>query len=180
MRLGFPLRELLGGDVLEYKAIDTIEDMLIDGAALPAYQWKGILQPTKANVLANNGQGIEATRNTLGKGTVYWIPSLVGLGSRIQNDYSQLNNFLANALGYRNSNHFLFDKPQKGLLMKTLRLGKEVATIMVNKSKERKEFKMHTPQTANKQTVLFNNKGGSITGNQISIDTEETLVIKWD
>jgi beta-galactosidase len=41
MGMGFPLRNLLGGDALEYKAIDTIEQLVINGISLPSYQWKG-------------------------------------------------------------------------------------------------------------------------------------------
>jgi beta-galactosidase len=179
MRLGFPLRDLLGGDVLEYKAIDTIEDLVVDGIALPAYQWKGILQPTTAIVISNNEQDIQATKHTLGKGTVYWTPSLIGLGSRIQNDYTQLNRFLAAALGYHDNGPLSFDTPQKGVLMKTLRLDVEVLTIIVNKANERKEFKLNAQTPDITATILFNNKGGTVTGNQISIHAEETLVIKW-
>jgi beta-galactosidase len=52
MRLGFPLRNLFGADVLEYKAIDDMEELIADGIALPAYQWRGALKATTAIALA--------------------------------------------------------------------------------------------------------------------------------
>ena len=179
MRLDFPLRDMLGGDVLEYKAIDIMENLVVDGIALPACQWVGLLHPTTATILSGDEHNILAMRNTWGKGTAFWIPSLVGLGSRIQGDYTQLNLFLEDALGYSGYSLFTFDSPQKGVLMKTMRLAKEVVTIIINKSAERKEFGLNTQIPDITATILFNNKGGTVAGYQVSIHAEETLVIKW-
>jgi len=181
MRLGFPLSNLFGGDALEYKAIDNMESIFIDNHALPVYQWKGILQATTGKAIAADHTHTIALKNTIDKGTAWWIPSLTGLGSRINNDYSQLNAFLADVLGYQSGSiPFLFETPQKGVLMKTLRSGKTVVTIIINKSEERKEFRLIQQNPAAQSMVLFANKGGKTGGNHISIDTEETLVIKWD
>jgi beta-galactosidase len=177
MGMGFPLRNLLGGDALEYKAIDTIEQLVINGISLPSYQWKGLLKATTANVLSETSNHVSALKNNYGKGTVYWIPSLIGLGSRVQNDYTQLNQFLANVLDHSNSS-FIFESPQKGLLMKVLSSGHDMVTIIINKSAEKKLFKL-IAQTNAKPVVLYANKNGSAQDMIISIDAEETLVIKW-
>jgi beta-galactosidase len=136
-----------------------------------------ILKAITADVLSETSNHVSALKNNYGKGTVYWIPSLIGLGSRVQNDYTQLNQFLANVLDHSNSS-FIFESPQKGLLMKVLSSGHDMVTIIINKSAEKKLFKL-IAQTNAKPVVLFANKTGSVQGLTINIDAEETLVIKW-
>ncbi|TSD64906.1 beta-galactosidase [Inquilinus sp. KBS0705] len=176
MRLGFPLRDILGGDVLEYKAIDEIETLQIEDISLPAYQWKGILKETTAKVLATDNSLSAALSNSHGKGIVHWIPTLAGLGSRIQNDYSALNQLLVKALKYRGP--FMFDTPQKGMLIKTLQYQQEVVTIIINKFNLTQEVKLVTPKNA-RPIMLSANKQGHVLGNIVTINPEETLVIKW-
>jgi len=180
MRLGFPLRDLLGADVLEYKAIDDMEEMVVDGIALPAYQWRGSLKATTATALSYWNDDITSTRNAFGKGEVYWLPSLVGLGSRILNTYDHLNLFLAKALDYSTLNlPFVFEEPQKGVLMKLLGNNKEIVTIIINKAVVRRELKLILKDPSLQPMVLFANNGGKVGRNHISIDAEEILVIKW-
>jgi len=180
MRLGFPLRNLFGADVLEYKAIDDMEELIADGIALPAYQWQGILKATTATVLAHKGDEPSATKNRYGKGVVYWLPSMVGLGSRILGDYNHLNLFLARSLNYTSLNlPFIFEEPQKAVLMKVMGNAKEWVTIIINKSELRREFKLIPREAALQPIVIFANNGGKAGGNHISIEAEETLVIKW-
>ncbi|MCQ6961542.1 beta-galactosidase trimerization domain-containing protein [Mucilaginibacter aquariorum] len=180
MRLGFPLRDLLGADVLEYKAIDDMEEMVVDGIALPAYQWRGNLKATTATALSYRNDDITSTRNEFGKGEVYWLPSLVGLGSRILNTYDHLNLFLAKALDYSTLNlPFVFEEPQKGVLMKLMGNHKEIVTIIINKAVVRRELKLILKDPSLQPMVLFANNGGKVGRNHISIDAEEILVIKW-
>jgi beta-galactosidase len=181
MRLGSPLRDLFGADILEYKAIDNIEDLIIGGTLLPAFQWVGLLRPTSGIAIAGDGKEIWAVKNNYGKGKAWWIPSMVGLGSRVLEDYTGLNNFLKASIDYPGlAIPFMFETPQKGMLMKTMRNGDSMLTIIVNKSAERREFKLLMQAASTEPMVLFANKGGKTGGNQISIDTEETMVIKWE
>ncbi|MFD0766246.1 beta-galactosidase trimerization domain-containing protein [Mucilaginibacter lutimaris] len=180
MRLGFPLRNLFGVDILEYKAIDEMEELVADGIALPAYQWRGELSLTTATPLAYNGDTITATQNTLGSGKVYWVPSLVGLGSRILGDYNHLNMFLAKVIGLHTLDlSFVFEEPQKGVVMKVMGSGKEWVTIIINKATTRREFKLTLSNPSLQPIVIFAKSGGKVGGNHVSIEAEETLVIKW-
>jgi beta-galactosidase len=180
IRLGFPLRNLFGADVLEYKAIDNMEELIADGITLPTYQWRGALKATTATTLAFKGDELSATQNQYGKGYVYWLPSMVGLGSRLSGDYNPLNLFLAKSLDYNTLNlPFIFDEPQKGVLMKVMGNAKEWVTIIINKSEVRREFKIISQNPSLQPIIIFSNDGGKASGTYISIEAEETLVIKW-
>jgi beta-galactosidase len=75
---------------------------------------------------------------------------------------------------------FIFDEPQKGVLMKVMGNAKEWVTIIINKSEVRREFKIMILQNPSLQPiVIFANNGGKAGGTHISIEAEETLVIKW-
>lgn len=180
MRLGFPLRHLLGGDVLEYKAIDESEFITINDITIPAYQWKGILQPTTAQTMAVENGVVLAMKNNLGNGAVWWLPTLAGLGSRILDDYNHLKKFLHNVFDFSSLNiPFLFTEPQKLVLMKTMRSGEDLLTIIINKSGDRRELPITKQSPARQPDVLFANRGGNTGGDHISIAPEETMVIKW-
>jgi len=179
MRLGFPLRDLLGGDVLEYKAIDNIETITVDDVDLPAYQWKGTLYATTGSTIAKTNDEVTAIKNTYGEGIVYWLPSLVGLGSRLQGDYSQLNLFLAKALNLpQHTDAFSFESPQKGLVMKVLKAGNEWVTIIINKSAEKTTLQLLTPGNLT-PVLLYADSNGSVEAGVAHIHAEETLVVKW-
>lgn len=181
MRLGSPLRDMFGADILEYKAIDDSPDLTIGSVQLPAFQWIGLLRPTTGIAIAQKGNDVWAVKNNYGKGNAWWIPSMIGLGSRLLEDYTGLNQFLKEATDYNAmSIPFMFETPQKGMLMKTMRSGDVTITIIVNKSSERKEFNLLMQAVSPEPMVLFANKGGKTGGNHISIDTEETMVIKWE
>ncbi|TWR28449.1 beta-galactosidase [Mucilaginibacter achroorhodeus] len=180
MRLGFPLREVFGADVLEYKAIDNIEEFTVVDAFLPALQWVGQLKPTTATPLAESDGEVYATVNQKGQGSAWWIPTLTGLGCRVYEDYNQLNQFLKHALDIKALNlPFMFNEPQPGVMMKVLNNGKEYVTIIVNKSENRCEFALLNNKPSLQPMVLFANCGGKAGGNHISIEAEETMVIKW-
>jgi beta-galactosidase len=180
-RLGSPFRDVFGADILEYKAIDHLEELAVEGFVLPAFQWTGLLRPTTGVAITRKANDIWAVKNNYGKGQTWWIPSMVGLGSRILEDYSELNRFLKHALDYKTMNlPFSFESPQSGMLMKTLRNGDSTVTVIINKSSERKEFNLVIQAASPKPMAIFANKGGKTVGNHISIDTEETMVIKWE
>lgn len=176
MRIGFPLRDLLGGDALEYKAIDSLEELNVNGNSLPACQWMALLKPTTGQAMATMGADVAAIKNDYGKGRVYWLPTMAGLGSRLKGDYHPLNKFLADALPIGNG--IRFAKPQQGILMKVLKNGKEVVTITINKSADQRQIDLVGKELSAPQ-LLFNDAGGSMNGSTMTIHPEETLVIKW-
>lgn len=179
-RLGFPLRSVLGADILEYKAIDDVQEILVGNAYLPAYQWAGYLKPISAEVIAESNGLINATKSHYGKGTAWYIPTLAGLGSRVYHNYQGLNNFMANAFANVTKAYpFRFEQPQPGLVMKILKSADTYLTIIVNKSNSYRNFTIISFDKQLKPEVLFANGTGKIAGHCISTSAEETMVIKW-
>jgi beta-galactosidase len=118
-------------------------------------------------------------RNKFGKGEVFWVPSLLGLGGRISKDYSKLADFLHNEIIQNKTNTaFRFKKHQPRMLMKTIRSGDEYITVIINKAKEKRVVELIAKDKL-KPVVLFADMKGGISGNNVQISPEETVVIRW-
>ncbi|TWR30606.1 hypothetical protein FPZ43_06620 [Mucilaginibacter pallidiroseus] len=181
-RLGFPLRKLFGADVMEYKAIGQAGEKVIDieDICLPACGWTAILNSITAQAIATTDGHITATKNKYGNGTAWWLSTLAGLGSRLANDYSSLNDFLKSSLRLDDSTQrFTFSKPQPGLLMRTLVKENQAAAVIINKTNDAKQISLLTPSRYTAGKLIFADKGGSIDSNDIKIGAEETLVVHF-
>jgi beta-galactosidase len=181
MKSGFPLEQLFGGNISEFKMADNIFHLNLTSptTALPAHLWKGTIVPTTAKAIATSAHEITATRNRYGKGEVIWIPSLVGLAGRINKDYSKLAALLtAEAKQSFMNAPFRFGSIQPKMLMKTLQSGRSFITVVINKSGEKRKVFLENKNRL-QPFILFADGRGSILNNTISIAPEETMVIEW-
>jgi beta-galactosidase len=180
MKTGFPFEKLFGGNISEFKLVDNFFDMELDGVKIPAHLWRGNIQNEAGKAETVVDDQIYALRHSFGKGEVLWIPSLLGLGSRIANNYQPLCEMLKQeipleAFPVRFANH------APGLLMKTMQSGNSLITILINKSGSLRHVPLILKNANLRPTLLFANKGSQISSESIDviIHSEETLVIEW-
>jgi beta-galactosidase len=180
MKTGFTFGNLFGGNISEFKLIDNLFATSINGNNLTSHLWRGYIVPGKGkSIAASDGRTI-AVRNKFGKGEVLWIPSLIGLGSRIQQDYSQLAAFLDNEFRTSLLNiPIRFESLQKNALMKTLSSPNSLVTVIVNKSTAEKSISLSMTNPKLNATLLYGNMQGKVTGKTVRIMPEETMVIEW-
>ncbi len=179
MQTGFPLQDVMGGALAEVVTTPGDFSLKIGSENLPAHLFKGFLNKTTGKVLANEGDTVIAMTNRFGKGTTTWIPSMLGLGAK-RVDNMPLSRFLKSELSETiNSFPVHFEKPQKGVQMRTMISGSEIITIIINKSPETKTIPIFVKNSNAKPTVLVASKGGSISGKTVRIKSEETMVIEW-
>ncbi len=74
---------------------------------------------------------------------------------------------------------FRFVELQNGLLMKTMQSGKSIVTIIINKSKDKRNVQLQGKGIKSKPTTLYADKGGSVSDTTVQIFPEETIVIEW-
>ena len=109
-----------------------------------------------------------------------WIPSLLGLGSRIENDYSGLTRFLAKELETNLENlPVRFQQPYKNMLMKTLQSGNSFITIIVNKNESALEISLKVQQKDLNPILIYSNNPIEFRDSDLMILPEETVVICW-
>jgi len=181
METSFPLENLFGGNIREYKLIQNLFDMKVDKLTLPAHLWFGTIKTGSATPIGSSNNETIASRNKFGKGEVLWIPSLLGLGSRIKRDYSALSELLNKELKTSiQTVPFCFKTLQKGMLMKTLKSGNSYITIIINKSVNKRPVLLNINKNLHlTPSIFYANKKGEIYGNTIEIAPEETKVIQW-
>lgn len=180
MKTGFAFSKLFGGNISEFKLVDNLFETSINGISLPSHLWRGYIVPEKGTSIAASDGRTLAVRNIYGEGEVLWIPALIGLGSRMQQDYSALAALLENELRTSLlSVPIRFDRLQKNVLMKTLSSGSSFLTVIVNKSSAEKSIKLSVNNPKLNATVIYANLHGKVTGKTVSIKPEETIVVEW-
>ncbi len=180
MNTGDPLKNLFGAGIKEYKASENIFTIDLEGLTIQAHYMKGILNTATAKAIATSGKEVLASKNQYGKGEVFWIPSLIGLGSRIENNYLPLSSLLKQEASSSISGiPAMFSIPQKNLMMKTLQSGNSFLTVIISKSSEKKKVQLKMKNNEIRPYILYDNKGGKVTGNTVNISPEETIVIHW-
>jgi len=181
LNTGFPLEKLFGGNIREFKLISNLFDVKIDDITLPANLWRGSIKPTTVRPIGFSGNEIIASRNKFGKGEVLWIPSLIGLGSRIKCDYTSLSELLKKEVySSIQSSPFSFKEIQKGMFLKTIKSNESYITIIINKSVDNRAVVLNHKEGFNlNPSILYANKIGTVSGDVIEIAPEETMVIEW-
>lgn len=182
MKTGFPLQDLFGGNIKEFKHVGNLFDIKLTDPdmTLPAHLSRGTIQKTTSKAIGYFNNEIVAARNVFGKGDVIWIPSLAGLAGRIT-DYKPLSELLYGELTETiNAVPFRFESHHKDVFMKTLLSGNTYITIIINKNVERAKIELVIKNNL-KPAVLFSNNNGTVTDKKIvTISPEETIVIKWE
>lgn len=175
----FNMKGLLGAQLLELKVNGELFPVTVNGHRLHAHMWLGTLETADAEAVGYNGREAIACVNEYGRGRVVWVPSLLGMGARKNGDYGEVAAWLAELLPAETlSQNFRFSGHVSGLQMKSMQSGEDYLSVIINKGTETRELTLFTPVDA-APFVLFANKGGGADGNRITINPEETIVIRW-
>jgi beta-galactosidase len=180
MKTGFSWERLFGGNVKEFKLVDNLFKVQWSDFSTPAHLWRGYVEPGTGEIAANSEGEPIALRNKSGLGEVLWIPSLLGLGGRLSDDYEPLSKFLnKEASASISSVPVKFQALQKDLLMKTIKTGSSLVTVIVNKRDRMAVVPLDLGGKTLVPTLLYSNKKGKIEGTKLQIMSEETMVIEW-
>ena len=177
MRTGFPLQEVFGAGVNEFKHTEEFFTLTLDdpGVSLPAHLWKGELKLFDAEAIGTEQNIVTASRHRYGKGEVVWIPSLVGLGAW-QKDNAPLAQWLSKELSSAlESVHFQFARQYPKVLLRLMQSGENYITVLVNTNEEEVEIEMKRPKRLS-ASLLFSSHNTPVT---LTLKPGETQVLLW-
>lgn len=175
----FPLADLFGGSVSEFIFEKDLFDLKItEDNTLSTHALKGIIDVEKGKNIGDKAGEMVGIINNFGKGKVVWVPSLIGLGARKANDYRPLLEFLDPY--FNTSDRIGFESFQEGVLMKNLKSGNKVISVIINKNKENLTIRLTGLSAYKNARILYSNKKSKLNDKTIHIDSEDTLVIIWD
>jgi beta-galactosidase len=183
----FPFGDCFGATIKEFKMVDNLFNLPLDdlNLSLTAHLWQGTLRLNNAIAIAGEdllsaNQTVYGCSNSFGKGKVVWIPSLLGLGSRICGEYKGLSKFLYQELReVIESVPLSFDGYHQGMLLKLIRNGDRFMSIMINKSGNIQQVRLAIKDLAFERIVFSSGQVKDFSQSDFSIDDEETLVVEW-
>lgn len=174
----FPLSSLFGGSVSEFQIVADKFSVSLASAAMPklaAHYIIGNIIPKTSKPIAYFGKKVIGTENIYGKGRVVWLPTLLGLGAQITNNYQPLANFLASL---NLSSSFQFKNYQSNVYTKTLQAENANTTTLINKSNSIKTVEFN--RNMQNIRIIFNDDEGFIKQQKIKIYPNQTMVFTWN
>jgi len=178
----FPLTDLFGGQVKEFKVTGNLFPIALNNqVVLPAHLWQGTIAPTTGKVIASSANEAVGISNVFGLGHVTWIPSMVGLGSRLSGSYRQLAQFLLKETEQSlRTVPLRFTTHEAGLSMKLMKSGSSYIAIICNTNATARKLSLMKSAIIKSHKVLFTNKKGSVIGDNVNINGGETIVIQFN
>ena len=175
---GSPYEKLFGGKISEFKYSDKpFYYDLGEQAKVEGRLWMGIIRPfDRTKVMVVKEEACLASRSNFGKGEVVWIPGLLGMAA--WENAAPLANFLAEEFKIDNQ-AFILDRYVPGVLFKSMQAGDDFISVCINKSSDKKTFRLAGVHDDMDAEIIFKNKSGKIAGKSVSIASEETMVIHW-
>lgn len=169
----FPLASCFGAEVSEFKAAGNY---FLLGGTFPAHLWRGILVPGTARPELTDRGDVVATRNTYGKGEVFWIPSPVGLGG-YHRDMVPLTTFYGQECREAIArSQAAFVRTEPDVLMRTMQSRDYLLTVLVNKRSRQAEITLRTGEYTEAEPIYGT---PVIKGTRISLEADCCAVLLW-
>lgn len=175
----FPLRECLGAQISEYKAVAPYFTIGCDvpAATLPVHMWKGILRPDKAQAIATDGGEVVGTRHRYGKGEAVWLPSLLELGGWHADNKGVVDFYGTCCRGQIDRAPMHFSRPADGVLMRLMESPSQRLAVLINKRTEPAEVELSEPLPASARRLC----GEAVpAGAVVRLAAEECAVFLWN
>lgn len=178
MLTGFPFKNLFGGNISQFKYLDSAKAYTINNTVVHGENWEAYIAPEEnSKVIAKENDKVLAIRSGVKKGEVIWIPTLLGTYAR-KESAKELATLLSGLCDF--SNDFRFAEHHSNMLMKTMKTTDGFITIVINKNKEKQSVMVKKPEESLKPQLIFKDKSGTIKASKIEILPEETMVIHWN
>jgi beta-galactosidase len=171
-----PVYKCLGGRLKEYSIGEKAWTLDFDGLDLVSEHWSGTVIPTDAEKVIKDETGRPiALMNRYGKGTSWWIPSMVDIGSR--NNTSDLDEFYRMACDEAvNSFEWKFNEIHDDVYSRILKNGDSYMMLIVNKSDE--THKINMSGIASNPAHIDGE--GKISRGRITVPADGYIILKWN
>ena len=176
----FPLEEVFGGDIKDILSDSDSFSVKLDGYNNPfptQLRYSEILPKGGKVVGTHNGKTI-AVRNNYGTGSVLWIPSAIGIGAWEYGDKSLAHLLKDETMDAVKNTPFRFDTLYENCYMHTLKTTSGYISVIVNGDSTTKNIHI-IPSKIRKSNLLYGN-GWDSQQNLLTINPNETVVIKWE
>ena len=161
MKHDFPLADLCGASVKEFKLKGDLFEIQVDDLTLPAHCWQGTLHCESAQPVSENDAQVLAVRHSFGSGEVLWMPTLVGLAARMAGTEPLAQLLMRELNDSIRQSPFRIAECAPNVLLRTLQADGASLCIVINKNPETVDIELVTPcgkkslQLAPEMTQIF-------------------------
>jgi beta-galactosidase len=174
----WPLEDLFGASVLEFRAMGNLFDVEIDGVDVKGHFLQGIIKNKRAQVLGSNNQDeILAVKNAYGAGDVVWVPSMLGIAAWENPSQAFVNFVLQYTAGSFTRNPISMRLSRPGLLVKHFRGQDGLYSVLINKTGSPQSLPFIGDFLIDE--IVFSLKQTTQSGNRIVLENEDCVVVKW-
>jgi beta-galactosidase len=176
---GFPFREVLGGQVREFRVMGTTFSMSVNEKKLPAHLWQGTLAVDEGAVLSYAQDSLPvALQHQYGQGRTLWIPAPIGLAAW-QQDNTPLAQLLQAWLANGESPQVRFRGHHPGVTMKTMVSESGLYTMLINTNDYPKQVALEFAELRSGQ-ILYDSAGAECQENRVLLPPNACVVLFWE
>ena len=175
----FPLDKVFGGSFQEIFAVSENFEIKLNEyrESFPTQLWYTQILPSTGKVIGSyNGKPV-AVKNAFGKGEVTWVPSMIDLGAWSGSSVPLAQFLLTETNEATKDLKFRFTGFHENCYMQTLKTGDGYITVIANGGLLKQQIFIKTNKPM-KSEILYG-KSSCLSGNSLTIDPNETFVIKW-
>lgn len=175
----WPLKDLFGAELKEFEMVADRFPIKMDNQEVIAHYLKGHLKPDQAEIIAKDDQqNVVGISHNFGKGQVYWIPSMLGLGYWNWPDTSfsgWLKKVVPNRPPLIDLKSSIGDQP---ILLHHLKAQDTYYSLIINKSTEMRSLELNH-QDGYKGKVIFQLKNANWKNKKLHLPPEEVVILEW-
>jgi len=178
---GFPLEACFGGSISEFKTAEDYFDLPLSrelNGGVPAHLWYGIIRPVTAECIGRYDGAVCATRNTYGKGTVYWIPAPIHLSSYLRDHSKLVRLYGALCRPELDACPIRFKTPQQGILLRVTETADRTIAYIVNATASSRSIRLVTAP-ALRDGRLVESCGSALHGNRLHLAANDVAICAW-
>jgi beta-galactosidase len=168
--------QLAGARISEYKINKNIFNVKVKEITLPSHLWSGYLEMHDGKSLGLDNNRIIGSENKRGEGHVYWIPTPLGLGARLEKTTELVRLYKELFKDQSAVQSAVFKERQENLLHKPFVSGEKEYSLFINKGKSTKKI----PINRKKGEIIFKQGGDAyVNSSELSLDREVSLIVEW-
>lgn len=173
----FPLRDVFGGYVEEYCCRPGNYRLRIGGKRYWVHLFDGIIHNEAS------GESLRILRNRYGRGSVTWIPSVIGMGAQRAGHRSRISRFFKKELrDIVKDMPISFRRRYSGICCHMLETDSQYVTIVTSSKKHRRRVAFRTDMRVERRLYYnnVNDKVGKARNHKVKVHAGQTVVALWN
>ncbi len=172
----FPLKDVFGGYVEEYNCRPGCYKLRIGRKRMWVHLFNGIMRNDAS------GESVRMLRNKYGRGTVLWIPSVIGMGALKAGHHAKISKLFGKELApVVRDCPLVFRRRYTGIAMRVMETPDAYITIVTSSKKHRRKVVFNTDMKVSRCIYAneVNFKTGKAKNRKVKLHPGQTVVALW-